>query len=55
LSWRIALRPEASRDVEEARNYFETKRADLGQAFLDQVNDLLDRISGMPQSYGIVW
>ncbi|HLN31008.1 MAG TPA: type II toxin-antitoxin system RelE/ParE family toxin [Gemmataceae bacterium] len=55
MTWPIVLRPEASLDVEEARDYFERKRADLGQEFLDQLKDVLDRISAMPQIYGSVW
>ena len=34
MSLPVVLRPEASRDVEEARTYLESQQADLGQAYI---------------------
>jgi len=45
----VVLRPEASRDAEEARDYLEGRQAGLGQAFLDRLNDVLGRIGALPE------
>ena len=55
MSLPVFLRPEASRDAEEARDYLEARRATLGQAFLGRLKELLDRIGAMPELYGVVW
>jgi plasmid stabilization system protein ParE len=55
VSLPVVLRPEASRDVEEIRDYLETQRAGLGQAFLDRLNEILGRIGAMPEMYAVVW
>jgi hypothetical protein len=41
MSLPVVLRPEASREAEEARDYLETQRAGLGQAFVDRLNETL--------------
>jgi plasmid stabilization system protein ParE len=51
----VVLRPEASQDVEEARDYLEAQRAGLGQGFLDRLNEALARVGALPESYGVVW
>ena len=51
----VVLRPEATKDAAEAIGYFDALRPGLGQAFLIQVQDVLLRISGMPEIHGIVW
>lgn len=51
----VVLCPDASRDAEEARNYFETSSTGLGQVFLDRLNEVLVGISDMPELYGDVW
>ncbi len=55
MSLPVVLRPEASRDAEEVRDYLEAERAGLGQAFLDQLHEVLGRIGAMPESYGVAW
>jgi toxin ParE1/3/4 len=55
MSLPVVLRPEASRDAEEARDYLDARRAGLGQAFLDQLKEVLAQIGAMPERYGIVW
>jgi hypothetical protein len=55
MSLPIVLRPEATKDAAEAIDYFDALRPGLGQAFLIQVQDVLLRISGMPEIHGIVW
>jgi len=55
MSVPVVLRPEATKDAAEAIGYFDALRPGLGQAFLIQVQDVLLRISGMPEKHGIVW
>jgi len=55
MSLPVVLRPEASRDVEETRDYLEAQKPGLGQAFLDRLNETLARIGAMPATYGVVW
>ena len=55
MSLPVVLRPEATKDAAEAIDYFDALRPGLGQAFLIQVQDVLLRISGMPEIHGIVW
>ena len=55
MSLPVVLRPEASQDAAEARDYFEAQQAGLGQTFLDRLNDALTRIGGMPETYGVAW
>ena|SRR5438105_2279967 len=55
MSLPVALRPEARRDAQEARDYLETQRSGLGQAFLDRLNETLARIGDMPELYGVIW
>ncbi len=55
MSLPVVLRPEASRDAEEARDYLDGRRVGLGQTFLDRLNDELARIGAMPEMYGIIW
>jgi plasmid stabilization system protein ParE len=55
MSLPVVLRPEASQDAEEARDHLEAQQADLGQAFLDRLNETLTGIGAMPELYGIVW
>jgi plasmid stabilization system protein ParE len=55
MSLPVVLRPEASADAEEARDYYEAKQIDLGQTFLYRLNQTLDWIGSMPEMYGIVW
>ena len=55
MSLPVVLRPEASRDTEEARDYLEGQQAGLGQAFLDRLNEVLGRIGALPELYRVVW
>jgi len=54
VSLPVVVRPEASRDVEEARDYFDLQRVGLGQAFLGRMKEVLGRISALPEMYSVV-
>jgi toxin ParE1/3/4 len=55
VSLPVVLRPEASQDAEEARDYLDGQQVGLGQAFLARLNDVIGRIGAMPALYGVVW
>jgi hypothetical protein len=55
VSLPVVLNPAASRDAEEARDYFEALRAGLEPAFLARLNEVLVCIGAMPEMYGVVW
>ncbi|MEQ8791959.1 MAG: type II toxin-antitoxin system RelE/ParE family toxin [Pirellulaceae bacterium] len=55
MSSPVVLRPEASQDAETTRDYYELQLSGLGQAFLGQLNDVLQRITDTPQIYAPVW
>ena len=55
MSLPVVLHPEASRDAEEARDYFEHLKVGLGQNFIYRLNESLSQIGAMPGLYGIVW
>jgi plasmid stabilization system protein ParE len=55
MSLPVVLRPEASRDAEEAWDYLEAQWTGLGQAFVDRLNEALGQIGALPQLCGVVW
>jgi toxin ParE1/3/4 len=55
VSLPVVLRPEASRDAQEARDQLESQQPGRGQAFLDRLNEALARIGVLPEMYGVVW
>jgi toxin ParE1/3/4 len=55
MSRPIVLRPEASRDVEEARDYLELQQAGLGQTFLERLQERLAQVGVLPELYAVVW
>jgi toxin ParE1/3/4 len=55
VSLPVVLRPQASRDADEAQDYLESQRPGLGHIFLDRLKETLGQISAMPQIYGAVW
>ncbi len=55
MSLPVVLRPEAVKDTAEAIGYFDGLRPGLGRTFLIQVQEVLLRVSSMPESHGIVW
>ena len=51
----VVLRPEASLDAQEARDYYDSQRDGLGRRYLDRVNETLTRIGKFPELHGVVW
>ncbi len=55
MSLPVVLRPEAARDAEQTRDYLEGQQTGLEQRFLDRLHDVLARIDGLPELFGVVW
>ena len=55
MSLPVVLRPEASRDAGEGRDYLEAQRPGLGQAFVARLNEVLARIGAAPLIYTEAW
>jgi len=54
VSLPIIFRPEARAEFDEAYDWYEGQNAGLGEAFADQVQQVLDRIAAMPQMHATV-
>lgn len=54
MSLPVVLRPEAEADLVAARNWYERQRAGLGDAFIETVDELLGRISAVPEQYAVL-
>jgi hypothetical protein len=50
----VYVRPEARIDIEQASAWYERQRAGLGDDFLDEVLDALDRIAWDPEIYPVI-
>lgn len=55
MSRPVILRPNAVLDVETIRAHYESQLPGLGQAFLDQLQNKLERIAQLPEIHAIVW
>ena len=51
----VILRPEATQDLQDARNWYEGQRIGLGNTFAARAADTLDRLGSLPELYGVVW
>jgi plasmid stabilization system protein ParE len=54
VSAAVYVRPEARDDIEQASTWYERQRPGLGDNFLEQVLDALDRIAENPETYPVV-
>lgn len=50
----MVLRPEAEADLTSARGWYERQRVGLGDEFVEAVDELLGRISAVPEVYAVV-
>ena len=55
MSIAFSIRPEAERDLTEARDWYEAHRDGLGKEFLLAVEDVFGRIRESPESYAVVY
>lgn len=51
MNLRLIIRAEARRDIEEAVLWYESERQGLGSSFLDDLNQLLERIANTPEQF----
>ncbi len=55
MSTPVILRPEATQDLQDARNWYDGQQAGLGDTFAARAADTLDRLGQLPQLYAAVW
>lgn len=48
MSWRVVVRPEAGEDVAEAAAWYDTRRAGLGDEFVEEVLRVFDSLVETP-------
>ena len=55
MTYRLRVRREAKTDIREAARWYESQRAGLGRAFVQQIDTLLDRVRLNPSQYQVVY
>jgi len=46
----VVLRPEAARDIEEARDWYDAQEPDLGAEFIEEIDAKLTRVAQLPEA-----
>jgi plasmid stabilization system protein ParE len=49
VSWRVIIRPNAEADLSEARSWYESQRAGLGDELLDEVRHAVSLLADDPE------
>ena len=55
MNYVVVFRPEVRNELDEAYSWYESQELGLGDDFLEQVDEALDRICQMPESYTAVY
>ncbi|OCQ88838.1 recombinase [Nostoc sp. MBR 210] len=55
MDYALVFRLEVREELDEAYSWYENQQAGLGDEFLECVDDLLNRICQMPESYAVVY
>lgn len=55
MNYVLVFRPEVREELDEAYNWYESQQVGLGDDFLDSVDETLNRICQMPESYPVVY
>ncbi|WP_414752867.1 type II toxin-antitoxin system RelE/ParE family toxin [Anabaena sp. CCY 9910] len=55
MDYVLVFRPEVREELDEAYIWYENQQAGLGDEFLDCVDEILNRICQMPESYAVVY
>lgn len=55
MNYALVFRLEVREEVDEAYTWYESQQLGLGDDFLDYVDEILDRICQMPESYPVVY
>jgi hypothetical protein len=54
MDYVLVFRPEVREEVEEVYRWYESQKPGLGDDFLDSVDNLLNQICRMPESYLVI-
>ncbi|MEH2360756.1 type II toxin-antitoxin system RelE/ParE family toxin [Nostoc sp.] len=55
MNYVLVFRPEVQEELNDAHSWYESQKPGLGDEFLDCVDETVNRISQMPESYLIVY
>jgi plasmid stabilization system protein ParE len=55
MNYVLVFRPEVRNELDEAYSWYESQELGLGDDFLEQVDEALDRICQIPESYPAVY
>lgn len=55
MNYVLVFRPEVREELDEAYNWYESQQPGLGDDFLDCVDEILNQICQMPESYSFVY
>ncbi|MBS9391374.1 MAG: recombinase [Anabaena sp. MDT14b] len=55
MNYVLVFRPEVREELDEAYNWYQSQQTGLGDEFLDCVDNMLNRICQMPESYAVVY
>jgi plasmid stabilization system protein ParE len=55
MNYALVFRLEVRQELDEAYNWYESQQTKLGDEFLDSVDEILNRICQMPESYAVVY
>jgi plasmid stabilization system protein ParE len=55
MNYVLVFRPEVREELNEAYTWYDNQQPGLGDEFLDCVDEMLNRICQMPESYAVVY
>ncbi|UUO16458.1 MULTISPECIES: hypothetical protein [Aphanizomenonaceae] len=55
MNYVLVFRPEVREELNDAYNWYQSQQTGLGDEFLDCVDNMLNRICQMPESYAVVY
>lgn len=55
MNYALVFRPEVQEELNEAYNWYESKQPGLGDEFLGCIDEMLNQICLMPESYPVVY
>jgi toxin ParE1/3/4 len=54
MSYHIRFRDEAESDIQEAYDWYQARRENLGDAFLQAIDDCIEALAEHPKSYEVI-
>ena len=55
MNYALVFRPEVREELNEAYTWYESQQSELGDEFLDCIDERLNQICLMPESYPVVY